>query len=416
MLYQANSLKVSLREYLFEANLLTTPVVWFIATLTKLLRVRIPGSVDFPPVEGLAPFLVASGTIQGEMGEAIATEKYWLESEQFEHCGDFFLNDATSNTRYAGAVYLSPDGTTVAWVRVRRWPQLPPKAKATRVQFTSFGQDNSPIVTTSANRDLLEPPAWQVKFYAGKPVAEVYAAHRTHVSEVLRAQRPRVLLSPRDAIEHLDQLQAEFVGFQVSRGVFEPVNMPQMVSPTSYVDEPYQITPSRYIDNEQDSAPEYVIDQDGNVTAVAETIGSNAAEPELNRSANQFLSDNRTALRLPSSDEVLIAEVRRQETKQTQLFSKLLMLVVSLAIFAGVGGALWDWTFVLMIIPILFVHELGHLIAMKMFGYKNVNMFYIPFLGAAVTGRHHNVAGWKKAMVSLAGPLPSIVLQSCWKH
>jgi membrane-associated protease RseP (regulator of RpoE activity) len=37
-------------------------------------------------------------------------------------------------------------------------------------------------------------------------------------------------------------------------------------------------------------------------------------------------------------------------------------------------------------------------------------MFFIPFLGAAVSGQNYNVPGWKKALVSLAGPVPGIVL------
>jgi len=56
------------------------------------------------------------------------------------------------------------------------------------------------------------------------------------------------------------------------------------------------------------------------------------------------------------------------------------------------------------------VHELGHLVAMHLFGYKNLRMFFIPFLGAAVIGKAHYVAGWKKAIVSLAGPIPGILI------
>jgi hypothetical protein len=37
-------------------------------------------------------------------------------------------------------------------------------------------------------------------------------------------------------------------------------------------------------------------------------------------------------------------------------------------------------------------------------------MFFIPFFGAAVSGRHYNVAGWQKALVALAGPVPGILL------
>ena len=47
---------------------------------------------------------------------------------------------------------------------------------------------------------------------------------------------------------------------------------------------------------------------------------------------------------------------------------------------------------------------------MRIFHYRNLRMFFIPLFGAAVTGRNWNVPGWKKALVSLAGPLPGIAL------
>jgi len=37
-------------------------------------------------------------------------------------------------------------------------------------------------------------------------------------------------------------------------------------------------------------------------------------------------------------------------------------------------------------------------------------MFFVPLLGAAVMGRHYNVKGWQKAVVSLAGPVPGILV------
>jgi antitoxin component YwqK of YwqJK toxin-antitoxin module len=47
---------------------------------------------------------------------------------------------------------------------------------------------------------------------------------------------------------------------------------------------------------------------------------------------------------------------------------------------------------------------------MKIFGYKNVQMFFIPMFGAAVSGVSCNVAVWKKAIVILMGPLPGILI------
>jgi len=61
-------------------------------------------------------------------------------------------------------------------------------------------------------------------------------------------------------------------------------------------------------------------------------------------------------------------------------------------------------------VPILLFHELGHYVAMRYFNYRNVKMFFLPLLGAAVSGQHFNIPGWKKVLVSLAGPIPGILL------
>ena len=86
------------------------------------------------------------------------------------------------------------------------------------------------------------------------------------------------------------------------------------------------------------------------------------------------------------------------------------ILVVSVLLFVGAGSQQWSWQYVLMLLPILFVHEMGHYVAMRAFNYRNLRMFFIPFFGAAVSGRHYNVPGWKKVVVSMMVPVPGIVL------
>ncbi|TWU01982.1 site-2 protease family protein [Neorhodopirellula pilleata] len=105
----------------------------------------------------------------------------------------------------------------------------------------------------------------------------------------------------------------------------------------------------------------------------------------------------------------LIQAVRTIETKNTGGFTKLLVLFVSLGLFVAAGIAWWTPQMIAILVAVLLFHEAGHYLAMKAFGYRNVKMFFIPFLGAAVSGRHFNIAGWKKALVYLAGPLPGII-------
>ncbi len=88
----------------------------------------------------------------------------------------------------------------------------------------------------------------------------------------------------------------------------------------------------------------------------------------------------------------------------------ILLLLGSLVAFVVLGAWFWSLALVVQLIPILIVHELGHYVAMRYFRYRNVKMFFVPLLGAAVSGQSHNVPAWKKVLVSLAGPLPGILL------
>lgn len=59
---------------------------------------------------------------------------------------------------------------------------------------------------------------------------------------------------------------------------------------------------------------------------------------------------------------------------------------------------------------VLVVHELGHALAMRALGYRDVKVFFVPFFGALTSARAGPPTRWKQAVVSLAGPLPGIVL------
>jgi len=59
---------------------------------------------------------------------------------------------------------------------------------------------------------------------------------------------------------------------------------------------------------------------------------------------------------------------------------------------------------------VIFIHEAGHFVGMWVFHYRDVQMFFIPFFGAAVSGVESDPSSVRKAVVSLLGPIPGIVL------
>src|SRR5262245_12391836 len=64
----------------------------------------------------------------------------------------------------------------------------------------------------------------------------------------------------------------------------------------------------------------------------------------------------------------------------------------------------------LILVSVLVFHEAGHYAGMRLFGYRDIRMFFIPFFGAAVAGKRGDVAAWKEGVVLLLGPVPGIVL------
>lgn len=92
--------------------------------------------------------------------------------------------------------------------------------------------------------------------------------------------------------------------------------------------------------------------------------------------------------------------------------SKYTRLLVSMALFFVVFIVFVPQNYILgtEVIVILLLHELGHLIMMKRFGYKSLNMLFIPLLGAMVSGSKVNVSQKQKVLISLMGPLPGILL------
>lgn len=108
--------------------------------------------------------------------------------------------------------------------------------------------------------------------------------------------------------------------------------------------------------------------------------------------------------------EAVWAELEGIQANKGSWVNGAIILVVTLMAALGVGSHQWTFKKAVLIIGIIFVHEMGHYLAMRWFGYREVRMFFVPFLGAAVTGRNYNVPGWKKAVVSLMGPVPGIFL------
>ena len=85
--------------------------------------------------------------------------------------------------------------------------------------------------------------------------------------------------------------------------------------------------------------------------------------------------------------------------------------IISLGLYIVLGYYVFkSLNILLLITAVVIIHEMGHFIAMKAFRYKDLGIFFIPLLGAYVSGSKREVSQLQSAIILLAGPLPGIFI------
>jgi Zn-dependent protease len=78
---------------------------------------------------------------------------------------------------------------------------------------------------------------------------------------------------------------------------------------------------------------------------------------------------------------------------------------ISIVLYSLVFG----WSFAIGLVILLFIHEMGHAVAMKLKGIPIGGIVFVPFLGAAVTMRQMPRNAQDEAEVGIAGPIAGAI-------
>jgi Zn-dependent protease len=84
---------------------------------------------------------------------------------------------------------------------------------------------------------------------------------------------------------------------------------------------------------------------------------------------------------------------------------KILVTAASALVSVGAYSLLWGWQFAIGFVVLLFVHEMGHVFALRREGIKASAPMFVPFLGAVITARTLGDDALAEARVGLAGPI-----------
>lgn len=99
-----------------------------------------------------------------------------------------------------------------------------------------------------------------------------------------------------------------------------------------------------------------------------------------------------------------LVEKKSNKGVSKSIFSLLLFIMA----FSIIG--IEDFTFILFLVIVILIHELGHFVMMKVFKYKDVQMMFVPFMGAFVKGTPRAKNQTHSMLVLLGGPLPGILI------
>lgn len=354
--YRMNSSRLSFAEFWRETR---SPVV-LLGWLTKLLRIKLSGSAHDPNVVTLESCRVDGDAVDDRVP---ADQRQAIESVMEELRGlgfvdppiHYFFDDRFHTSRRLDVLLRHRDGKAIARV-VHRAEGPGYKHLHYHTQFLTPLTDGTFLVSSSAKGQSYVPVECVLNYHPKASATALWATHR----EALAAQSvaPGDISSQAEAAAALEKHHALVRDFQIQRGIFGAL--------------------------------------EGDDLTQAQALDGNLA------------ADGAAQTRHPE----VLAQLTRMQNSTISWTNAIVVLVGSIALFLILGMKAWDWSWemVLMIIGILLVHEAGHFIAMRMFNYRNVRMFFIPLFGAAVSGENYTAPAWKKVVVALAGPLPGIAL------
>jgi Zn-dependent protease len=347
MRYRINSRRVTFAEFRTEASLLQACLGWLVTRL-----INIPSSSEYPAVDSLAAYYVSKEEVPEEVRAVFQEAKHELKSVGFVGTIYHRIDDPIQRSTTYFASLLHKSGGVIARLKYRVVYSTTPNRTIYVKEFISLLRTGEFIITSSSLGDLRVSESHDLKLMPKAPISDLWSVHSERIADPrIRGTLSRIA-SGNEVLATIESHHRQVVESLVTRGIFVPTK-----------DDAVQAKP------------------------IPSSTAASASTP------------------------LLLAEIEKIQDKPPASWAMSLLLVAaSLVLFLAVGGIAWSWKFALLLVPILLFHEAGHYFAMKLFDYRNVQMFFIPLFGAAVSGRHFNVPGWKRVVTSLMGPVPGIIL------
>lgn len=378
--YRTDSRQLSFRECWNFTRSWKVFLLWAM----KILRIELPGSMGFPLGVSIREQEIPLEEIPEVCREPMETKVGELEGlgfhSPFYHTLKGMLMLPTQDQKQGAAAMLHRSGDAVAIVVHIHHTSGLMRISVTSTAIVSARVDGTLVTTCDVVEQMSKMPGDNVKRLVKAPPAELWRAHQEQLTGGRKPELIRKVKTEEELIQFMDENEKRSFDYQLNRGY-------------------YKLMSDREVETMREQMTSHKETRDA-------VVGSSdpSESPDLPATTPVFSTDT------PELHADVLIEIQRQENKEPGWGNAVLILGVSALMFMATGTMQWSWDTALLLLVVMFVHEMGHFVAMKLFEYRNVRMFFIPFFGAAVSGKHYNVPGWKKVIVSLMGPLPGILL------
>jgi Zn-dependent protease len=332
------------------------------ARFRRMVRAEIVDASDLPAE--LAPVFEEAARQLGELGFE-PSHAQWMDA----------LN--TNEPRRPARVFLHPPTCTYAEVTP---PIFQNGRRLYSVAFTSFFEAGPAITTLDALLHLtpLVPTDRMLRDECVNDVAAQWAGHACAVAERASSDAP-LLLSPADYVDRQTRSFADAIEHGRQQALL--------------------------------NAPAHGTYRFTRVAALHATRAALAGARVLARRerTHPVVPAGADAAWL-AADEYVFRRAEAQPLLPLDRRTKIQLFAASAVIAAVALGLLVSWSFVPAVLVVLLLHELGHVGGMWLFGYRDRQIVFVPFLGAAAFGRKHDASPLKRVTVLLLGPVPGIAL------
>jgi len=122
------------------------------------------------------------------------------------------------------------------------------------------------------------------------------------------------------------------------------------------------------------------------------------------------ISNSDRALRIEADLLAVVQIAEHPEAAPGTPWPLLTVIAATAALSFAAMATVWNASVAALILVIVAFHEAGHAIAMRMFGYRDVHVFFVPLLGAMTVGRAAVTTVRDRLSMLLAGPVPGLWL------